>query len=133
MPITTKAGSTAADFSETGIDRQFSERDFGGLMRANESMLAAIEKSVEWALWKRSLLDSHGTCRVAVAGGSFQRGDGIAWNADFAVMKGSTKTGSGSVKAAFDSRPKNVIVLRDVHVKVYADQRERIGRACGER
>ena len=133
MPTSIKPGSTAADFAETGLDRKFSERDFGGRLRANESSLAAIEKSIEWMLWKRSLLDSHGTCKVVVANGTFRRDETITWNVDFSVMKGSKKIGKGLVMATLDGKPlESALVLRDVHAKVYADQRDRIARECGE-
>jgi hypothetical protein len=130
MPTTFKTGETQADFAERNIGRSFVDESYGGRMRPNESLLATIERTVDWMLWKRSMIDSHGTCMIGVGSGSFRRDDKIEWIGEFAVMKEHKKVGSGSFSATFDPKMSNRLVLQEVRAKVYADQRERIERAC---
>lgn len=130
MPATLKIGETRADFVERNIDRPFVEESYGGKMRSNEALLATIERAVDWMLWKRSIIDSHGTCSIGVDSGSFRRDDKIEWGGTFAVMKERKKVGSGSFSATFDPKTGSHIILQEVRAKVYADQRDRIEKAC---
>lgn len=130
MPTTFKTGETRADFVERNIDRPFVEETYNGKMRSNEALLVTIERAVDWMLWKRSIIDSHGTCSVDVDSGSFRRDDKIEWSGTFAVMRERKKIGGGSFSATFDPKTERNVVLQEVRAKVYADQRERIEKAC---
>jgi len=130
MPPTFKTGTTQADFEERNIGRSFIEEHYGGRLRPNEAMLSTIERTVDWMLWKRSMINSRGTCSVIVGSGSYRRDDKIEWGGEFNVMMERKRVGGGSFTATFDPKTGNHLVLQEVRAKVYADQRERIETAC---
>ena len=123
--------NTEADFVENDINRPFKNETYGGRMRLNESFLSTIERSIEWMLWKRSVIDNYRTCHAEITAGKQKWNGVLDWNGEFVIKKGDKNIGKGLFSTRFTgmTSPEN-FVLKDAALKVYKDERDKIISRC---
>lgn len=125
-------GDSPADFKIENAGIEFTDQDFGGRRRPNESFLSAIEKAAECLFWRENLIDSVGTCDTLVLGGSFRSDrDKVVWKGKIGAVKDGTVYGRGEFFTTFTSTPLSKKAMLDsVYIKMYKDQRDRMREHC---